>query len=151
MDRHRYSEGSWGKIDVLFSSKPRYIPEIEIEYRVLMNDRKTVLKGTQTCTNITKANRHYTSIFIYPAILEKYRGEIYGVVVLIKLNGTYVASLLEGPIDPNYWWNKRRAYARKRKNHPPKFKWLENGTMTNWHFTPFDLEDIERYETLKIK
>ena len=146
LDIGQYRKGSWGKIEVGFSSSSEYLDEIQVGYKILLGDKETVLTGTQTCLHIQKGPKHYTSLFIYPGVLEKYGGEIAGVSIYIRYKGTLsTAALLVSPGGPRNWWDEGEVM--KRKN----VKWLRESRMINWYFTPFDLEGIEKYELTKTK
>ncbi len=144
-DMWPYREGRWGRVEVRFITWAEYLDEIKVEYRILMSDRKTVLVGTQTCIHVKKGSTHYTSIYVHPNVLEQFGGTIAGASVRLEDFAWAIKGYREPP------W----AQAIKGHRSSPSNWWargcnLVEGKLANWHFTPFDLRGIEKYEVLKL-
>ena len=133
MGSNSYSRDRWAKIEVSFSIKADFIPQIEFRYYLLMKNRRSMLTGTQTCMYVKKGKWLNTCIYVYPNAAEMYGGGIVGVAVAAYFDGKLVALRVTGE-KRQRWWETLEAIP---------------AAMVNWHMTPFDRRGVDRYEQLK--
>jgi hypothetical protein len=126
----------WGRVEVTFDSFPDFIDELEVRYFLLCKDGKTMLTGGQVCMYVKEGKGHKTSVYVFPNAVEKYGGEVVGVVVEFYVDGKFVLRTIDGKSTLGRWWENLPAV---------------RGALTNWQGTPFRRTGAHKQEALRLE
>jgi hypothetical protein len=130
-----YRRDSWMRILIQFSSQPEWADEVRFDCYVLMRDGTSdiLLTGSVTCTFVKAGRRHLACVFVPPAVLERYGGNVRGVAVECNYQND-VASDYSIPRTTRKWWQDYTAVPN---------------VMVSWFHTPFLRDGIESFELVK--
>ena len=134
------SPQEWGIITVSYDSRPEWADNVEVKYYVMMRgakkDQHVMLDGNITYMSVKKGQRHISTIYVPPQILERY-GKVLRVRAELWYNGLLQDST-QWPRSKNKipWWTRIKP---------------ASGSLLNRYYTPFEHEEQLTEELIKIE